>query len=66
MRYLVVLLVLLTGCAPQMWVKPGGTNEAFQADAYDCERDAAPMQNRYQAALMIERCLQVKGWRKQE
>lgn len=58
MRYLIVLL--LTGCVA--WDKPGSTEESFQRDMYECEKDAAPVQNRIDRAHMVERCMKVKGW----
>lgn len=64
MRYLVVLLGLAAGCS-SAWVKPGGTDTAFQRDRYECEKDATALQSRWEASFMIERCLQTKGWAKQ-
>jgi hypothetical protein len=29
---------------------------------YECERDAAPVQERGRNRQMIERCMRVKGW----
>jgi hypothetical protein len=29
---------------------------------YECERDAAPVQDRGRNRQMIERCMRVKGW----
>jgi hypothetical protein len=34
----------------------------FDRDMYECERDAAPVQDRARNRQMIERCMRVKGW----
>lgn len=65
MRYLLVL-AMLAGCAtPEIWVKPSGTDAQLERDVYDCERDAAPVRDRWHAEGMINRCLRLKGWSRQ-
>lgn len=61
MRYLFVLL--LAGCST-VWTQPGTSEADFKRDAYECERDAAPVRNGFQAMGMQERCMESKGWRK--
>jgi len=43
MRYIGLVLIglLLAGCSPTLWAKPGSTRAEFQRDAYACERDVA-------------------------
>jgi len=63
---LVVCLVLLialamSGCAT--WTHPTKTERDYYADLYDCEVQAAPVQNEYRVLQMKIRCMQIKGWR---
>lgn len=32
---------LLAGCAPRLWAKPGGTQEEFARDKYQCLSEAS-------------------------
>ena len=32
--------LLLAGCAPTVWDKPGATQSDFNMDSYQCEKDA--------------------------
>ena len=34
-----VVSVILSGCAPTIWDKPGATQADFARDSYDCEKD---------------------------
>jgi hypothetical protein len=36
----VALVVLLAGCAPMIWDKSGATQNDYNKDSYDCEKDA--------------------------
>ena len=61
---LVLLLMLaLTGCATNYKQQPMSAS-ALDRDMYECERDAAPVQDRARNRQMIERCMRVKGWQR--
>lgn len=64
--------VLLAGCQT-VWDKPGGTQQTFAADSYECERDAR--QSGYYGGGLIgalnfrsfaDRCMAARGWTKRE
>lgn len=61
MRYALIAL-LLAGCSTN-YTHTAKTD--IRQDAYECERDAAPVQDRIQARLMVDRCLTSKGWVRQ-
>lgn len=56
MRYLFVLL--LAGCA-RHYVHPD-KERAFEADYYECQKEAAPQSHRRKE--MIDRCMRLRGW----
>lgn len=65
--------VMLAGCAQVMWDKPGGTQQTFAADSYECERDAR--QSGYYGGGILagynfrafeDRCMAARGWTKRE
>ena len=71
---MLVLLVLLAGCAPQtLLVKDGMTQQQFEADKFDCEQKVVTMYGGYTQmgvghAIMarqdMERCMTaLKGYR---
>lgn len=72
MRYLLVLMVLLAGCLPRYEVRPryearpDRTQADLERELYECERDAAPIPNRFEALDMERRCMRVKGWRERK
>jgi hypothetical protein len=35
-----VLCLMVAGCGPMIWDKPGGTQADYNRDNYECERDA--------------------------
>jgi len=42
MKKVLPMVLLLAGCAhPTMWSKPGGSEQQFYADRYECEQQAA-------------------------
>lgn len=59
--------LLLTGCVPQHWTKPGGTESQFDQDKQQCiyESDLhtqAPGANPFAALQLVPECLRAKGW----
>lgn len=60
---LLLLCPALAGCTT--WVHPTKTEADFERDAYECERDAAAVQDPIRLSLMRDRCMRVKGWRPQ-
>lgn len=62
-RLLMLLVALsLAGCAAN-YRHQALAASALERDMYECERDAAPVQERARNRQMIERCLRVKGWK---
>lgn len=51
----------LAGCTT--WTQPLKTEADFNRDMYDCQRDAAPVQESFRASQMRSACMRVKGWR---
>jgi hypothetical protein len=62
MRYLFVLL-LVAGCSAT-FTHPTKSEADFQADVYECEKEAASVQEGAIYQRMLERCLGLKGWRR--
>jgi hypothetical protein len=65
-----LLLLALAGCAHQpefIWVKPGGTTQDFSIDSGQCRAQAfsVPGVSLPQAVIVMEACLQGKGWTQQ-
>ena len=61
-KTLTLLLTLaLAGCAAN-YKHQTTSASAFERDLYECERDAAPVQDRGRNRQMIDRCMRVKGW----
>ena len=61
-KLLILLLTLaLAGCATNYKHQTRSASD-FDRDMYECERDAAPVQDRARNRQMIERCMRVKGW----
>ena len=60
-----VLLValLLSGCTTMFTHMTQAPSE-FDRELYACQREAAPIQDRARSSDMIERCMAIKGWRK--
>lgn len=58
-----LLCLLLAGCTT--WVHPNKDEQAFNADRYECEKDAAAVRDPWQSMAMQTRCMQVKGWKAQ-
>jgi hypothetical protein len=57
----IAIALLLAGCLGN-WVKPGGTNEQFQRDMYDCKRDSAAVEDVFRRISMEDQCMRSKGW----
>lgn len=55
------IAVLTTGCAT--WTHPYKGAPAFERDAYECQREAAAVQDPYRALEMQKACLRLRGWR---
>lgn len=64
MRYLVVLVLGLAGCATN-WVQAGKTESDFNRDSYECERDGTAMKDDFGRVAMWQRCMGVRGWQRQ-
>jgi len=73
MSFMLVGMLLLTGCASNMvWVKDGATQEQFAADQFDCKQKAYTMVGGYHSnnigALAVSapgffnECMQSKGY----
>jgi hypothetical protein len=71
--WLLVLVVVLSGCSPLVWVKEGGTAQQFEQDRFDCEQRVITMYGDYtqlgqgfasMARQEFDRCLEIKGYRK--
>jgi len=75
----VAVIALMVGCAsPKLfWTKPGGNQDAFARDRYDCAREAsAPYSSAYvgpyggssQQGVRVDHglfnaCMEARGWR---
>ena len=65
-----LLLLTLSGCAQQVWTRPGLTEAAWRADQYSCERDArmsvlsfgGGIAGAIEASRFQGRCLEAKGY----
>ena len=57
----ILLALALAGCATT-YKHPTAPVSSLDRDMYECERDAAPVQDRGRNRQMIERCMRVKGW----
>ena len=68
----ILLVLLLTACAPTMWVKPGETQASFNRDMFQCrqlgvqEAMLGGLQGNPFAEIAIQnsikRCLSSMGW----
>lgn len=56
----VLLCLLIAGCAT--WDNPNKTEAQFWEDLYQCEVQAAPVQNDWRVMQMKNRCMRLKGW----
>jgi len=71
-----VFVVVLAGCAPMVWTKPGGTQSEFAEDNYQCLQESQQRQgraqlNRYGGAAidtvetnagLYSACMNARGW----
>jgi len=62
-------LVFVAGCEVSLiggdWTKPGGTEEQWRKDAYECEREARlryPHEATGAARRLAEKCLTARGY----
>jgi hypothetical protein len=62
---LLVLLLLLAGCARPVWVKPGATAADFERDKSACTFEAARAGDPILAAMFLPDCLRGRGWTQQ-
>lgn len=68
------LVVLLAGCAQNVWVRPGGVSEAqFQSDRFACERDSRQsgyfgtgLAGAIEIQQFFNRCMNAKGYSLQD
>lgn len=75
----IAAMFVLSACGPLLvagyWEKPGGTDQEFQRDRYQCMRENTRTQVGVAGVFgqteevtewhMVAMCLQSKGWRKQ-
>jgi hypothetical protein len=70
-RALIILVLLISGCAQYTWVHPDFNETTWQRDTYECERDvrqAYPYRGNQTLVEMVEasqffsRCLTVRGY----
>lgn len=67
-----ILTMLLAGCATQQpdddwhWYKPGASPQSFDIDNGQCKAQAfsVPNVSLIQAVLVLNSCMQGKGWQK--
>lgn len=69
----ILILMVVSGCAQNVWVKPGANQEAFRADNYGCERDSRQsggfgtgLVGAIEAQAFFNRCMTARGWSLQE
>jgi hypothetical protein len=67
MKYVVLLALVLSGCAAQkelVWDKPGSSQQQFYQDLGQCRAQAFSVAsgNLYQIAIVQNSCMQGKGW----
>lgn len=59
---LLIAAMQLSGCA-MTWDKAGATQQDFQRDRYECDRDAAQSHREGFGALALKiECLEAHGW----
>lgn len=61
MKYLLLSITLL-GCTPAHYVKPNGTNAAFQKDRLECKFYLQTHGDRIAWPGLMNDCLGTKGW----
>lgn len=59
-----VFAALCAGCSTY-YSKPGATDDEFQKALYECERDFAAVQEPLLRSRQVDRCLAVKGWKRE-
>ena len=62
-KVVLTLAMLLSGCTTTFTHTTQAPAE-FDRELYGCQRDAAPIQDGARSSDMIERCMAIKGWRK--
>ena len=69
----VALAALLFGCAPMIWVKPGSTEQDFNKDQYECEKDVRQsgyygtgISRDIEMQNFFTKCMVSKGWSRRE
>ena len=55
-----LILAALAGCST--WNHQTKGKAEFERDAYECERDAAPVAEGMRAYNMRRQCMRLKGW----
>lgn len=65
MKGAAILALLLAGCA-NTWHHPTKSAQDGQRDAYECEREAAPVLDPMRNSAMRERCLRLRGWKPEQ
>lgn len=74
--WLGVVAVLVSGCAPMVWTKPGGTQDEFSQDKYTClqesqQRTSGAVVNQFGGAAsssmvtntgLFGSCMNARGW----
>src|SRR5579863_7885143 len=63
----VLVLLLLAGCAPMAWTKPGATREGLARDRYSCMQEAKDVPYYGPSVgpsgrVLFKACMEAKGW----
>lgn len=65
MRYLLLLLMLVgcaTGAPEGAWYRTGSTEQEFMQDRGACTAQAFAVPNVLRQAIILDSCMQGKGW----
>lgn len=66
--FAIALAVFAFACAPNRWVKPGGTQESFNSDKYACQSLAGSTASGNAMIYndFVRQCMEDRGWRRGE
>jgi major membrane immunogen (membrane-anchored lipoprotein) len=65
---IVALLVLLTGCTTHWIIPPGGTQQEFQKDDYECRKEAVNLTSNDDVVGVVtfpawyKKCMKARGY----
>jgi len=70
--WLVLIALLISGCAPTVWVKNGATQQDYNKDSYDCEKDSRQsgyfgdgLTGSINIQAFFNKCMIAHGWTQQ-